>query len=372
MNYLKRKKHLLINITLCICSLTLAIGCAEYILRRIPIEGLSGRKIYVGERGNSIFFPLLTQAVARACKDFEFTSGVCYPSDASGRMPLKVINPYDGKNWFCVAYNKKSRLQGYNPDRKRQIGLVGDSFVFGEGVKETDTLGYLLNDTYPKINFQNWGKPGANIGAIVKKCNDIIKSSPKVEEVIYVYNLNDVRMSNSMAITQENVIWAFQNIYWDHDEESFGIFERLLSKSKLFLLCRKVLVIKRESYRTIYNYENMYMSEDNRERFLSTMDEIKSMKDMLAEHGIAFRMIIYPLLYKNILGQYPFQQIHHLIIRECQKRGIICLDGYEPFRDCYSLKRFAVNPLDYHPNGLSNQKLVNYIHENNFITDIPE
>lgn len=367
MHHIKRRFNILINIALFVCALALAVCGAEYTLQKTVIEGLSGHKIWVGEQGNSKNYPLLTPVLAAACKDFEFTSGNCYPSDPTGRFPLKVMNPYDGNYWYCVSYNKKQRHQGYNPGRKRQIALVGDSFVFGEGSKETDTLGYLLNEKYPQINFQNWGKGGANIDEVVKQGKNVIESLPAVDEVIYFYNLNDVRMSKMMSSRQKHII-DFQNTQWLIDEERSGNLERVLSKSALFSLVRKIWVIKRESYLTVQNYKDMYLSETNRQEFLSTMDDIQSIKDMLAARGISFRMIIYPLLYKDLLGRYSFEPVHAAIINACHERGIICLDGYIPFKSYYSLKRLAVHPLDYHPNGLSNRKLVDYIHK---ITTVP-
>lgn len=349
------------------CALTLIFCIAEYALRKIDIKGLSGHKIHLGEGGNSRYYPLLAQVVAAECKDFQFTAGHCYPYDTTGRLPLKVVNPYDGNYWYCVAYDKQRRRQGYNPERKRQIALIGDSFVFGEGVKEADTLGYLLNDKYTGINFQNWGKIAANIHDVAGSCKKIMKAVPVVEEVIYIYNLNDFRISNMMSKKQAPVIFNLQNIRWMNDEKSSGMMYKLLSKSAILSSIHKIWVIKRESYLTIQTYKDMYLSEKNRPEFLSTMDEIRSMKEMLAERGISFRMIIYPLLYKDMLGRYPFGSIHTVITHECNKREILCLDGYQALKNYYSLKRFAVNPLDYHPNGLCNRELVNYIYAKNFI-----
>jgi hypothetical protein len=370
MRYINSKVNILINIALCLCVFILAICGAELVLRRITIEGLSGHKMYVGEVDSKFYLSSIPNVV-KENKIFKFDLGNCYPSNTTGHLPLKVINPNDGKYWYCVYYDKKQRHQGYNPDRKRQITIVGDSFVFGNGVKEAHTLGYLLNEHFPKINFQNWGKKGANIDDVAEKCKEIIESVPAVDEVIYFYNLNDVRMSK-MVSSQQKHIFDFQNIHWDYNEEPYGTLERLLSKSALFSLVRKMWVIKRESSLTVQNYRDMYLSESNRQEFLSTMDEIRSIKDMLAAHGISFRMIIYPLLYKDLLGRYPFEQIHEVIISECHKRGVTCLDGYVPFKSYYSLKRFTVHPLDYHPNGLSNRELVDYIHKKNFVIDRPE
>lgn len=361
--YLKKSKvNILINIFLCLFAFMITVFGAEFALRRINIEGLSGERILLGKDGNSEGYRSLAQQVSVACKDFEFTMGHCYPSDTTGRLPLKVLNPDDHKYWYCVPYNAKQRFHGYNPNRKRQIALVGDSFVFGEGVKETDTLGYLLNEKNPKINFQNFGEPGANINTVMDKCKAIIKSRLMIDEVIYFYNLNDVRMSEVVS-SQQRYIMNLPGTKWSNYEKSCGTLETMLSKSALFSLVRKVLIKNRTSSLNIQSYKDMYLGESNRQEFLLTMDEIQSIKDMLAARGISFRLIIYPLLYKDIWGRYPLENIHAVIASACRERGIIYLDGYVPFKSYYSLKRFTVHPLDYHPNGLSNRVLVDYIHE---------
>lgn len=370
MFHIRYKKKILINIALSIFVLAVCIGIAEYVLRSVTIEGLSGHKMYLGEVDSHFNIALKPYAVVEG-KVFVYDRGHCYPSDPTGYLPLKVVNPYDGKYWHCVLYDKEQRRQGYNPARKRQIAIVGDSFVFGQGVKESDTLGYILNDTYPQINFQNWGKFNANIIDVAEKCKEIISSVPAVEEVVYFYNLNDVLMSEKVRSRQKSII-DFQNVRWSDDEQRKSPLVNMLSKSALFSLVRKACVIKWESILTTQNYKDMYLSESNRKEFLSTMDNIRSIKDSLAEHGISFRVVIYPLMHKDMLGRYPFAPIHQAVINECQKRNVACLDGYAPFESYYSMKRFAVHPVDYHPNGLSNRLLVNYIHKKNFITEKAE
>ena len=237
------------NFVLCLFAILLSIGIAEYALRRINIEGFSGHRIHIGTLNSSIFI-LPEQVVDIAGKDFEYTMGDCYPSDTSGFSQFQIINPDDGKRWYCVLYDKKQRRQGYNPNRKRQVAIVGDSFVFGNGVKEKDTLGYILNARYIQINFQNWGQSGANIDEVVGQCKEIIESAPKVDEVIYFYNLNDVRMSEEIRARQNNII-DFQNIRWSKDEQQYTPVEKMLLKSALFSLFRQVWVIKRDSSLTV-------------------------------------------------------------------------------------------------------------------------
>lgn len=370
MRYMRNKVNILINIVLCIFSFTLAIYGAEYILRRITIEGLSGHKMYMGKRDSE---PVISpfRFLREKGQYFEFNSGICYPSDATGRLNYKIYTPDNDKYWYCALYNETMRRRGFNPERKRQIALVGDSFVFGEGVNDVDTLGYALNEKYPKINFQNWGNRGANIDDVAEACNEIIKAVPQVEEVLYFYNLNDVLMSDEVSALPNNII-DFQHDLWLADGQRRGALGTLFTKSALFSLSRKLWIIKRNSSLTIQNYKNMYLGKKNRQAFLATMDRVRAIQDILAKRGISFRLIIYPLLYKDLLGRYPFESIHAVIIHACHERGILCLDGYAPFKNYSSMKRFIVHPLDYHPNGLSNRTLIHYIYEKDFITDQPE
>lgn len=345
------------------------MGVAEYALRKINIEGLSGYKLYVGEIDSRIYFSQQPNYRDRGGKLNGFDLGNCYPSNPNGTLPLTAINPYDGNYCYCVLYDVGQRPRGYHPERKRQMAIVGDSFVYGNGVQKESTLGYFLNEQYPEINFQNWGKKGADIDAVVSLCKSNMASVPEVEGVIYFFNLNDVRMSEQISARHKDIINDFQNVRWDNDKRGGRPPNRLFARSALLSTAGKVWLINRESSRTIQNYRDMYLSENNRRELISTMDEIRSIQDRLTARGISFRVVIYPLIYKDILGRYPFGQIHEIIMNECRKRGVACLDGYAPFKSYYSMKKFAVHPLDHHPNGLSNKLLVDYLRERTFITE---
>lgn len=370
MRHKRTKVNILTNIILCLLSFILAIFGAEYILRSITIEGLSGHKMYMGKSDSE---PVISpfRFLRGGGKHYEFNSGICYPSDTTGRLNHKIFTPDNDQYWHCALYDEKTRRHGFHPERKRQIALVGDSFVFGEGVNDVDTLGYALNEQYPGINFQNWGNRGANIDDVAETCKKIIKAVPQVEEVLYFYNLNDVRISDEISALPHNII-DFRHDLWLADLQRRGPVVTLFAKSALFSLSRKIWIIKKNSSLTIQNYRNMYLGKKNRQEFLATMDNVRAIQDILAERGISFHLIIYPLLYKDMLGRYPFEGIHAAIMNACREREILCLDGYTPFNNYYSMKRFIVHPLDYHPNGLSNRELVRYIHDRYFLTDKPK
>ena len=82
------------------------------------------------------------------------------------------------------------------------------------------------------------------------------------------------------------------------------------------------------------------------------------MNEMAKEKEIPFNIVIYPLLYKNLWGRYPFKPIHTLLIDFCKNNSLKCVDGYLAFDSYRSLKKFTVHPVDYHPNRLANELMV--------------
>lgn len=115
--------------------------------------------------------------------------GHCYSSDARGSFPIALEETADREKFAkkvrtyrhtsfagaplkpadvaylrahtpdCVIYDRRSRRHGFFPGRARTVALVGDSFTQGEGVKDQDTLGYLLGQRYGEVNFQTVGIP---------------------------------------------------------------------------------------------------------------------------------------------------------------------------------------------------------------------
>lgn len=338
----------------------------ELALRYVVDPGLAGEKLWISARDDD--HPSLSAAVARLCSEFPFSWGNCYPTDPTGLLPIRTQDPQTGQAWYCVAYDEKRRATGSDPDREYQAAIVGDSFAFGEGVKETDTLGYLMNQRYPKVNYRSYAAPAAGIEDVVETCRKLLLLAPEVRSIIYVYNLNDVLLSRAVAGRQKYIV-DFQNFRPSQARTGEGRIAKALGWSRLYALTRRAWVVHRESALTTRNYQDMYLGDANRSEFAATMDALKVVNDMAFDRGVSFAVVVHPLLHKDLLGRYPFEAVHGAIMLACRERGVPCLDGYEAFRDFFSLRSFAVNPLDYHPNGLSNRNLVDYIRESGFLDD---
>jgi hypothetical protein len=356
-----------VNIALGLASLSISVGLVELGLRFAVDPGLDGEKLWIGDMGQNRH-PQLSAAVARQCREFPFSWGNCYPTDPTGLLPITAKDPQTGRTWHCVAYDEKRRAAGYDPGREHQAAIVGDSFAFGEGVKETDTLGYLMNQEYPTVNFRSYAGSGADIEQVSDTSTRILLLAPAVRSIVYIYNLNDVMLSPEIRGRQKYIV-DFQNVRQSLDGRDQGPAAKALAWSRFYALARKAWVVRRESALTTRNYEDMYFSGANRSEFVASMDMLKEINEMARDRGVSFAVVVHPLLYRDLLGRYPFEDVHGAIVRACRERGVPCLDGYEAFRGFPSMKPFAVNPLDYHPNGRSNRILVDYIRRQGFLDD---
>lgn len=297
----------------------------------------------------------------------------CYTSNPRGYFPvvLKVpasrvfANAPDNQEipLYCVGYSCHQRKQGFYPQRSESVYLVGDSVTFGEGNKDEDTLGHTLAEKFNTYNFKNYGETGASISRI----HDIVKGlmegsqGSTVKRMIYFYNLNDVLRSKEIDSQQKYII-DFENLRWNNRrscaKNSLGEF---FSRFALYRWADKIIVFNKESDLSVRNYLDMYFSPLNAAKLKETLDYIKDMNSLAVRRQVQFAVVIYPLLYKDLLGRYPFTPIHQFLMDFCTKNGIFCLDAYQAYDKYYSLSAMTVHPVDFHPNGMANRIVSDYL-----------
>jgi len=283
--------------------------------------------------------------------------GHCYTSDKYHYFPLTLNDPRNNRTLYCLQYDVLKRQKGFFPERKIQFALIGDSFTFGEGVKSEDTLAYLLGEKFTGINFRNYGMSNANVLDVYRILSQIVKKG-KPKSIIYFYNLNDALMSKEIE-SQQKFIIDFQNIRWLNYKETPGFFEKLLSHSALYSLFKKSFILHKESKATVDHYLSAY-SDKNKKELTRTLDLLTDMNELLKKNHIGFGVIIYPLLYKDIFGRYPFVTIHQFLLKFCAEHSLKCVDALATFSKYYSLKKFTVHAVDYHPNGDANKQVATH------------
>ena len=330
------KNYLVIGV-----SVLLAVISAEVILSKFTRYGKDEKKIWINKHK---------------------WQGICFSSDPHRYFPVRLIDPTTQEPLYCVFYDYHRRRAGYFPQRPHQIAIIGDSFGLGESLKEEDTLGYLLGEKFTDYNFQNFSFSGADINYVYRKVFAITQAGENIKAIIYFYNLNDLLASPELK-KEQDVLFDMQNIRWGRLASRPLPFGRFLSASTIFRLLRKRLILHQVSRSTIQNYRDMYFGPRNRILRQRSTAFLKAMNDLAEERDIEFFVVVYPLFYKDILGRYPFEDIHSFLMDACAENQITCFDTYKLFKEYYSLKKFIVHPIDYHPNRLANQMIVDFLAE---------
>jgi hypothetical protein len=255
----------------------------------------------------------------------------------------------------CIVYDDRRR-EGFFDGRPRRVALVGDSFTFGEGVKDKDTLGYRLGRKVKHTNFLNFGLPGADIEQVRAIMRDEVVRLPDLHGVIYFFNLNDIFLEGShpdVDIDPKSAV-----LYGHAGPGERSVTDRLVSASRVLTLVKTLALKRRRTRRTVQAFLDRYRREPDLDVLAR---HLRGMADLAAEERLAFLVVIYPLLFKDPLGSYPFGPIHRRVLGLCRSRRITCIDGYPAFAGHRSLDAFRVNAVDSHPNGRSNQRVVDHL-----------
>jgi len=304
------------------------------------------------------FFTDLCKEDKKVFRDTKSGGMICYTSDPHHSFHITFIDPELHRRLYCVVNDPARKKAGYYPDREGQVALVGDSFAFGEGVANEETLAYFLDQKFPNINFRNFAESGNDVSSVYDSVSEILKSEKQIKNIIYFYNLNDVEISPEID-KRQHYVTDFENLCWERVGRNF--FSRLLFKSTFFRLSMKAVVLRNETEMTIRNYLDMYFSPINAKELRESLEKLAGMDLLAKDHGVRFFVVIYPLLYKDAHGLYPFRAIHQLLESFCASHGIRCIDASHAFDPFPSMQNFTVHPIDYHPNRFANRCVVDYL-----------
>jgi hypothetical protein len=293
----------------------------------------------------------------------------CYPSNPHGEFQ-PVPDLRDG-NWklltytfepvqlpledieetpWCVRYDFSSQLirdREYPPDPPAgvaRIAMVGDSFVFGEGVPLDRTLPRqvesLLGTGFEVIN---GGVVGADTVQEIQVLDSIVREAG-CSRAIVVFIPNDISLTRPLARQQEyiNDLIVLRDSYLDEYESRRWYTGHL----RLFHIIGSQLTLRRVHRETIQWYRDCYDPRHNRLNLLALAADLRALADR-PDCQVAF--VIYPLL-EGMERNYPLKDVHETVSRMARAAGLPVLDLAETLEG-HRTESLWVHPADRHPNG---------------------
>ena len=221
---------------------------------------------------------------------------------------------------------------------RTRIAMVGDSFVFGEGVPAKLTLPRKLDDElgddYEVINA---GLPGIDTASEV----DImyrLRAELGVQRAVVVYVLNDVPLVDDLR-RAENEINDLINLRRDTE----GLATETFKLPGLVLSAFRKHAIEMQ---TISWYQTIYDIRENGPSLKQLQSDLQKIAKI---PGLEVTFVIYPLIYM-LEEEYPFAGQHARMKRMAEKLGIPVLDLRSTFQG-QETSNMYVHPTDRHPSG---------------------
>ena len=235
------------------------------------------------------------------------------------------------------------------------IAVLGDSFTFGQGVKQDDVYPALLekqlNQSVKSDFFRVWnlGVSGYNTEqeAFVFE-SFVLPRAPKW--VVVGYNINDYE---AVDLTPEN---ASVNEGGHPQQPSW--FEEITEERLLAIQFIKhrigslIRIFRPQWYGSSYVEDILaeYLGPGPGWQRVSGL--LTKMNDECKANGIGFSVAVLPAMLN--LSQYPFESVHDVVVSYCRSSAIDCVDVLPYFRS-KNLEDTSVSLIDAHPNAAAQQ-----------------
>jgi hypothetical protein len=255
---------------------------------------------------------------------------------------------------WCVQYrysSKQIRDREYDefpPPGVVRIAMVGDSFVFGEGVPEEKSLPRqlhaLLGDRFEVINGGQMGANTIDEAAILS----VIAAEAHCPRAILVVIPNDVPLTARLEVQQKyinDLILIRDEYVQKHEARAwYAGHSRLLwilgARSDMSRIHRNTIQWYLDSYDQKFNGPNM-------------AKQAEALQAVAAIPNCRTAVVLYPLLEGFETG-YPLAPIHAYLANIARRAGLPVLD-LAPFFAGRTSSSLWVHPTDHHPNGSAHQ-----------------
>jgi lysophospholipase L1-like esterase len=231
------------------------------------------------------------------------------------------------------------------------IAVLGDSFVFGQGVPQSQTmpaiLQNLLNKSSSGQRFRVWnlGVSGYNTEQEAYLLKSFVLPR-KPDWVVVGYNINDCEPigidPNSVETEQHGQDPLIDRL------KNYVLNDLLITQFVKQRVGNLIRLFDPTWYASNYVQDtlNQYISSNGGWGKVSTL--LKLMKTECDNHGVGFTIAILPAMLN--FDNYPYKAANERILSFCKENSIDCIDILSSFKG-HDFMKYWVSALDPHPNA---------------------
>lgn len=294
-------------------------------------------------------------------------------------LPSTEITFVYHDNSMDYAISHKTNSRGFRgpefllsrPANRRRIAFLGDSFTFGEGVRDDRTFAVktsrYLNELVPegdptRYESYNFGVGGFNTNQTAVLLEEtVLRYKPDV--VVLAFTLNDAEPDLFFYNKESGETERRERE--DHISEGISDPEppdSFLYRFRLSKMIWQLLRSRETTAHTIAYYRSLF--EEGSEGWESARNALHRIIRVCADEGIECHVLLFPIFFQ-LNDNYPFTDIHKLIEEETMSAGA----GSARFTDLFDLFKgmedtdLWVHPTDQHPNEIAHDMVGRYLAE---------
>ncbi len=295
---------------------------------------------------------------------------------ALGELALRfwfhdITTTYDNRSYFALkwkAANIRTNSAGYRereferpkPPGVYRIAFLGDSFTFGQGIREEERLSNLLERELKKhtgsIEVLNFGNPGHNTADELKALKADVLPDVEPDFVLLQWYINDLEARPEPPAAEKGGAGA-----GNAGGDLVNTFkQKMLNTSVIYFLLadvvhrvRDMMVVSHadEAYARFGDPE----SPESREAEKAMIEFIRTAR----AGNVPVGLVLVPHLSPLKDGTYPFLYLHKRVLGWCEREGITCVDLFpvmEPYlKDGTKYMQLWVNRFDSHMGLFANE-----------------
>jgi hypothetical protein len=269
-----------------------------------------------------------------------------------------VTTSADNGGYFSRRWNRLERIR-LNPagfrerpfvvDKPRgvyRIAVVGDSFTYGNGIRQEDRYSDVLQAHLPShFEVLNFGVAGANTPEHRQLVQHLLEDITP-DFILLQWYVNDVEDDDSSGrptfhslapagwlhnwLNANSALYTIANMQWAETQAALGM--------------------------TVSYTDYLHHRLGDPNSTDSTRDR-ELLRDLIAitqRAHVAIGMVLFPDTAAMLDARYPFGYLHDRTLAVCAEREITCLDLRSAFAQVKDVQTLWANRLDHHPSAAAN------------------
>jgi hypothetical protein len=261
---------------------------------------------------------------------------------------------YFTQRWFhtgAVRLNSSGfREREFTPQKPAgtyRIAAVGDSFTFGNGVRQQDRYSDLLQARLPShFEVLNFGAPGANTpehrSLVAHLLTDV-----HPDFVLLQWYVNDAEDDDSSGRPTFRPLMPIRSVHdWLNDVSAlYTVADMQWAKMQVTL-----------GMTTSYpDYLLHRLGDPNSHDSRVDRDLLLDLVERCRRAGVPLGIVLFPDTAVSPDQEYPYGYLHDRVLEICQAQNLTCLDLRHEFSLIKDNRLLWANRLDHHPSALANE-----------------